>query len=71
MADLEDLGFTSIIDMDTNEAIDLLRQIRLQRRMPEKKVTSKTKQTKTKLVAAIDPIMAAELLKLLQGGSEE
>jgi len=71
MADLDDLGFTSIIDMDTNEAIDLLRQIRLKRRTPEKRVVSQKRITKTKVAAAIDPSMAAELLKLLGGSTNE
>jgi hypothetical protein len=71
MADLDDLNFTSITDMGTDEAIDLLRQIRLKRRTPEKRVVSKKRATRAKVESAIDPALAAELLKLLGGGSEE
>ena len=69
MADLDDLGYTSIIDMSNDEAIDTLRQIRLSRRVPEKprKNSQETKKQTTKRVtAAVNPIMAAELLKLLE-----
>ena len=71
MADLNDLGYKSIIDMETDEAIDTLRQIRLSRRVPEKKVKTRetTKQTTKKVSAALDSGMAAELLKLLGGKS--
>jgi hypothetical protein len=70
MADLNDLGYKSIIDMQTDEAIDTLRQIRLSRRVPEKKVKTikeTTKQTTKKVAAAISSDAAAELLKLLGG----
>ena len=69
MADLDSLGYTSIIDMETDEAIDTLRQIRLSRRIPDKKPKKETtKQTTKKVSAMLDPAMAEELLKLLQGG---
>ena len=70
MADLDSLGYKSIIDMETDEAIDTLRQIRLSRRVPEKKVKTikeSTKQTTKKVSAAISSDAAAELLKLLGG----
>ncbi len=68
MADLDSLGYKSIIDMDTDEAIDVLRQIRLSRRIPEKKPKKETtKQTTKKVAATINADMAAELLKLLGG----
>ncbi len=68
MADLDSLGYKSIIDMDTDEAIDTLRQIRLSRRIPEKKPKKETtKQTTKKVAATINADMAAELLKLLGG----
>lgn len=73
MADLDSLGYPSIIDMSNDEAIDTLRQIRLSRRVPEKKakaVKETTKKTTQRVVAAVDSNMAAELLKLL-GGSHE
>ena len=72
MADLDDLGYVSIIDMANDEAIDTLRQIRLSRRVPEKRVKNPketTKQTTKKVAAAISSTTAAELLKLL-GGSK-
>jgi len=68
MADLDSLGFKSIIDMETDEAIDTLRQIRLSRRVPDKKPRKETTRQVTKKVSAmLDPDMAAELLKLLGG----
>jgi hypothetical protein len=68
MADLDSLGFTSIIDMSNDEAIDTLRQIRLSRRVPDKKPKKETlKQTTKKVTAAVSPEVAAELLKLLGG----
>jgi hypothetical protein len=71
MADLDSLGYISIIDMETDEAIDTLRQIRLSRRVPDKKPKKETtKQTTKKVVAMLDPDMASELLKLLQGGNK-
>jgi hypothetical protein len=68
MADLDDLGYTSILDMNNDEAIDILRQLRLSRRIPEKKVTTRetTKQTRTKATNAVNAEMAAELLKILE-----
>jgi hypothetical protein len=73
MADLESLGYSSIIDMSNDEAIDTLRQIRLSRRIPDKKpktAKESTKQTTKRVVAAVDSSMAAELLKLLGEGNE-
>ena len=70
MADLDSLGYPSIIDMSNDEAIDTLRQIRLSRRIPDKpRMAAKEtkKQTTSRVVAAVDPAMAAELLKLLGG----
>ena len=70
MADLDDLGYISIIDMSNDEAIDTLRQIRLSRRVPEKKAKAPketTKQTTKKVTAAVDSDMAARLLALLGG----
>ena len=68
MADLNSLEYVSIIDMNNDEAIDLLRQIRLSRRIPDKKpkaAKETTKQTTKKISAMLDPSMAEELLKLL------
>jgi len=70
MANLDDLGYTSIIDMSNDEAIDTLRQIRLSRRVPEKKVKTmkeSTKKATQRVSATISADAAAELLKLLGG----
>jgi len=67
MADLEDLGYMSILDMSNDEAIDTLRQIRLSRRTPEKRVTKSTTVTRAKVTASVDANLAAELLKILGG----
>jgi len=72
MADLDSLEFKSIINMETDEAIDMLRQIRLSRRIPNKKpkaAKETTKQTTKKISAMLDSKMAAKLLNLL-GGAE-
>lgn len=65
MADLNDLNYTSILDMGNDEAIDLLRQIRLSRRIPEKRAT-KTLATKSK-APVVDANLAAQLLEILGG----
>ncbi len=69
MSDLEDLGFTSISDMQTDEALELLRQIRLQRRMPVKQIKSTPSKSKQLKPPSVDATQAAELLKIL-GGSK-
>lgn len=70
MADLDDLDMKSITEMGSDEAIELIRQIRLSRRTVEK--TPKTiARAKTKAIKAQTPTLdneqAAELLKLLKG----
>lgn len=67
MANLDDLGYTSITEMRTDEALELLRQIRLSRRIPVKKVRTISK--KSKQAPKVDSNQAAELLKILTGGS--
>lgn len=72
MADLDSLKYKSIIDMDTDEAIDRLRQIRLSRRVPDKKPKRETtRQITKKLSEKIDSDMATELLNLLKGEKNE
>jgi hypothetical protein len=66
MANLDDLDFKSISEMGTDEAIDLLRQIRLSRRTPTKSKVSKTRE-KAKAKVAVSADQAAELIKLLTG----
>ena len=69
MADLEDLDYKSILDMDNDEAIDVLRQIRLSRRTPEKTVstTKSPKAQRAKTTNAVNAEMAAKLLEILGG----
>lgn len=67
MADLEDLGYESIADMNTDEAIELLRQIRLNRRTPTKKSKPSSTKTKKQSTSNVNADQAAELLKLLGG----
>ena len=64
MATIEDLDFTSIVDESTDEAIERLRQIRLSRRTPVKKVSTKkaTKVSTKKITKALDKQSALKLL---------
>jgi len=70
MANLDDLDITSITDMSTDEAIEMLRQIRLSRRIPVKKVPKSTikRKAKAKEVKEVNANQAAELLRILTGG---
>ena len=69
MADLEDLGYKPISEMSTDEAIEMLRQIRLNRRTPAKKTkSSSSTKTKKKSAPSVNADQAAELLKMLTGG---
>lgn len=68
MADLEDLKIPSITEMSSDEAIEYLRQLRLSRRTPIKKVKStatKAKIKQSKSAGKITKSDAAALLKLL------
>jgi ribosomal protein L22 len=69
MANLKDLDHKSISEMSTDEALELLRQTRLSRRTPVKKVSNKKTKAKKKVVKSkqISKDQAAELLKLLGG----
>ena len=70
MANLDDLPIKSITEMSTDEAIEMLRQIRLSRRIPVKSVPKTTikRKAKAKAVKDVNADQAAELLKLLTGG---
>lgn len=68
MANLDSLGYKSISDMTTDEALELIRQIRLSRRIPVKKVKKTTKRKKAKAAPQVNANQAAELLKILTGG---
>ena len=68
MATIEDLDFTSIVDESTDEAIERLRQIRLSRRTPVKKVSTKkttSKVVRQKVAKALSPDMAKKLLDMI------
>ena len=60
MANLDDLNIPSITEMQTDEAIELLRQIRLSRRIPTRKAVKRKPST-----PKVSPSDAAELLKLI------
>lgn len=70
MANLDDLSYPSISEMFHDEAIELLRQIRLNRRTPVKRTTTTTAKKKS-ATPSVDPDQAAELLKLLIGGDND
>ena len=67
MADLESLEKKSISEMSPDEAIEHLRQIRLSRRVPVKKVQRSTPKTSTRSKPApkLNAEQAAKLLKSL------
>ena len=69
MADLDSLGYTSISDMSADEGIELLRQIRLSRRIPVKKNVDNAiaKKAKAQAITNVSSDLAAELLKILGG----
>jgi len=67
MATLEDLDNTPITEMNPDEAIELLRTIRLSRRIPVKKITKKPTKARKKPAPDVSAEQAAELLKILQG----
>lgn len=70
MANLDDLDYKSILNMNNDEAIDLLRQIRLSRRTSNTKPKPQTVQRKEAAKKVdVSSDMAAELLKIL-GGSK-
>ena len=68
MADLEDLNYRSISEIDTDEALEHLRQIRLSRRTPIKQ--SRTITKKSARSAKVSADQAAELLALLGGSND-
>ncbi len=61
MSTIEDLKIPSITEMNSDEAIEHLRQLRLSRRTPLKKVT----KAKPKVVKKMSKTQASELLRLL------
>jgi len=69
MANIDDLNYISISDMSADEGIELLRQIRLSRRIPVRKVSTKVinKRANEKRASNISAEAATELLKILGG----
>ena len=66
MADLDDLDYKSILNMDQDEALETLRKIRLSRR----EVVRTKKNVKPQDVKiSVDKLTAAKLLEIL-GGDE-
>jgi hypothetical protein len=71
MANLDDLGFSSITDKTLEEGLETIRQIRQARlalskpQKPAKSTSSST--TKKKKETELNPEQAARLLKLLTG----
>ena len=62
MADLDDLNYKSITEMTNDEAIELMRQIRLRRRTPPKK-TARKKPARKKAAPKVNANQALEILK--------
>jgi len=60
---LEDLDIKSILDLSEDENLELLRQIRLSRRVPVKKRRSPS--TKKKAISNLDSNQVNEILKIL------
>jgi hypothetical protein len=67
MADLTNLDYQSISEMSTDEAIEMLRQIRLSRRIPSTPPKSVIKKKASKAIPVLDADQAAEILKLIGG----
>ena len=70
MANLDDLDRESITEVSQDEGIELLRQIRLSRRTPTKKVSTRKPSTKQrhKKPPDVSAEQAEALLKILTGG---
>lgn len=64
MANIDDLNYISISEMQTDEALEVLRQIRLSRRVPLK---TKKKPAAKKPKANVSAEQAAEILRILEG----
>ena len=66
MATIDDLDYESITEMSNDEAIELLRQIRLNRRMPSSNTSTRKPKAKAS-TPIVDAATASELLKILGG----
>lgn len=67
MANLDNLNIASLTEMSNDEALEVLRQIRLSRRTPTKPPKSVTTRQAAKATPKVSDEQAAELLKLLMG----
>ena len=67
MSTIEDLPQQSISEMSTDEAIELLRQIRLSRRTTKKSFKKSSKTTKVKKKDKLTKAEAKKLLEILGG----
>ena len=67
MSTIEDLSQQSISEMSTDEAIELLRQIRLSRRVIKKPTKKSSKTTKAKKDKKLTSLEAKKLLEILGG----
>jgi len=69
MATIDDLGKKSMADLSNDEALEMLRQIRLSRRTQKasSKKASATKAKKTQKSGKITADQAKQLLKMLGG----
>ena len=71
MTTIESLGYTSISDMPRLEAYELIKSIRLSRRVPLKKpkrkttATSRARKVSKDVSKSIDSKLALELLKMI------
>lgn len=66
MSDLEGLGFLSITEMSHDEQLELIRQIRLGRRIPVKQTKTTTVRKKLQVsTSALTADQAAALLKII------
>lgn len=67
MSTIEDLQQASFSEMSTDEALELLRQIRLSRRITKKSPKKKSTTTKVKKTKKLSKVEAKKLLELLGG----
>lgn len=68
MSDLDSLNYKSILNMENDEAIEILRQIRLSRRTPARtKRKAAAKKAKNKKAPNVNAEVAAKILEILGG----
>jgi len=65
VATIDDLGYKSISELSQDEAIEILRQIRLSRRVPLKKSKKKTVKKSAKKSINLSKSQAAKLLSMI------